>query len=789
MKKLTFLFMCLFISLGLFAAPLPAGNYYIPNDPGNGATYYSNLTAAFTAINDNGIDGDINLYINGDITQTTNVGLINTSEHTITIRPVDDNDYTITFDHAIDDNAGPSGAWIIGIKMSLAWADLTSTKNIVIDGFADGGTTRRLKIMTADTHHAGNMPFVLINDCSNIVIKNTIIEHKCATSGTSGYGIYFRANTAHGVNKMPSDILIENNHITAVKNSAFQGIGFLANGATTGAANVKIKDNVIIARTRGIFLNYANGIEITGNEISVKQTNASTLSSGIMGNSGLSGDIIVSGNKFKELNSYNSNTGDYGMKGIIGSGGGTWYIDNNFFAGLDKGYGDGETKLQYIRVGSPCVIRNNTFHMKSLTKKPTANHLENPSDAQSQYVAISIATGTPEIKNNIFVSEESKVYNHFIRGTNGGDSNNNIFYFDGENTFARINSTHSTLAAYQAANSGKDVDSKFVEVNFANAATGDLSIAGASINDANLAVPRLATVLKDIFGTDRATTTYAGAHEAYFTKTFTVTVPSGTEHVYVAGSFSDKNWDISNPHELIATGNPNEYSGSFPCVDGVEYKYLNGKANWNFAEAKANGEDLVIWEGKPASAIDRSYNAADVVKYWVASPKVNLTVTISENSGEPSDLFVKGGWNGWTDAVALSKQNEKVFTGSIGNGTSDVIYSNTEYKYLTSQLGPDNWEQRNDNRWMIYPAMNDEISKFETEIPFTTVENIKSDIKIMRTSTGISVELDGNANSIELYNMKGVLMERAQASGSYTRDLESGAYILRINGVGHKFVR
>ena len=76
-----------------------------------------------------------------------------------------------------------------------------------------------------------------------------------------------------------------------------------------------------------------------------------------------------------------------------------------------------------------------------------------------------------------------------------------------------------------------------------------------------------------------------------------------------------------------------------------------------------------------------------------------------------------------------------------------------------------------------------------TEIPFTTVENIKSDIKIMRTSTGISVVLDGNMNSIELYNMKGVLMERTQASGSYTRDLESGAYILRINGVGHKFVR
>jgi hypothetical protein len=37
--------------------------------------------------------------------------------------------------------------------MGLAWTDLSPTKNVIIDGFAVGGTTKRLKIATAATHH------------------------------------------------------------------------------------------------------------------------------------------------------------------------------------------------------------------------------------------------------------------------------------------------------------------------------------------------------------------------------------------------------------------------------------------------------------------------------------------------------------------------------------------------------------------------------------------------------------------------------------------------------------
>lgn len=512
MKKATLLLGLFMVTFAGYGQGL-SGTYKVGTS--ETAPNFALLSEAVTALNTNGLAGDVVLEITSDINETVNIGLVNESAHTLTIRPDGGGLRTVTFNKATD-NAGPSGAFCIGIDMTLAWAGLKASKNIIIDGYAQGGSERQLKIATTDEHHNGNNPILLMDDCSNIQIKNTIIEHKGTVHGRGNYGIYLRVDTRYGTKKMPSNILIENNDITCVKNSASQGIGLFAgsNVPSTVANGVVIKNNMIKARTRGILLYYTNGIKIIGNEFEVMQTNSDMLSSGIYGVLGLEGDIIVSGNKFKKLVSNNSKAGDYGMKGVVASGGGTWLIDNNFFAGLDKGDGEGETKLNYIRTGSPCVIRHNTFHMKSLNKKPTAN-VADPTDAGSHYAAISIAAGTPEIKNNIFVSEEAEVTNLFIRGTNGGESDNNVFYFASDNTKAYINGTTQTLAAYQAANTGKDANSKFAAVAFADAATGDLSITGSSIQDPNLRVPALTAVSTDIFGKTRATDfTYAGAHES-----------------------------------------------------------------------------------------------------------------------------------------------------------------------------------------------------------------------------------------------------------------------------------
>ena len=789
MKKITLFLAAIAVSFASMAADM-SGTYKVgisevtPN--------FSSLKAAATALNAATITGDIVFEITSDMTEPENIGLAFNSDFALTIRPDADEDRTITFNHAADDNSGPSGSLCIGIGTSIAWADLTPTKNITIDGYAIGGATRRLKIATAATHSGTNSPIVLLDDCSNIQIKNCIIHHIGASTGSSNYGIYMRVNKDQGTKKMPSNVLVENNLITATQNTASQAIGIYANATPSAlATGVVIKNNVINARTRGLFLYYLDGLEISGNEFNIEQTAAGVLSSAIYGLAGMAGNIIIKSNRFKTLKTYNSTTGDYGMKGIIASGGGTWYIDNNFFSGMDKAFGAAETNnytmLQYIRAGSTCVIRHNTFYMKSLTKKPVSNPA-NPISTDPSYCAINIAAGTPEIMNNIFISDESTIPNYFVRGTNGGISDNNIFYYDAANTNAFINGTFATLESYQTG-SGKDSNSKFRNVSFEDTEGGDLRIVGASVGDQNLGVTRLDEVLKDMFGTDRASKTYAGAHEAsnlsITNKVFTVTVPNGTEKVYLVGSFPDKVWDIDNPYELTATANANEFTGTYSCEDGIEYKYFSEK-DWDFSEA-------VYGEGAnpPVARGNRTYNAADEVTIWMNVKKITLNASFAPDKGVPMELFVKGGFNSWATGIQMIKSGN-TFSVVLDATYATKYAANMEYKYYTNDAVLDNWEASTDgsfinNRWSVAPIMNDEIARFTTELA-TSVNNVTVEARIMRTNSGIEVALSGEAK-IELYNIKGMLLDNKTVNGSYSRALDNGIYIIRINGKATKFVK
>jgi len=61
-------------------------------------------------------------------------------------------------------------------------------------------------------------------------------------------------------------------------------------------------------------------------------------------------------------------------------------------------------------------------------------------------------------------------------------------------------------------------------------------------------------------------------------------------------------------------------------------------------------------------------------------------------------------------------------------------------------------------------------------------------IRVSSTPTGISVQFEGNAN-VELYNVNGILIDKAQAVQSYSRNLAKGVYILRVNDQTMKFIK
>jgi hypothetical protein len=129
------------------------------------------------------------------------------------------------------------------------------------------------------------------------------------------------------------------------------------------------------------------------------------------------------------------------------------------------------------------------------------------------------AGGTANIKNNIIISNESTMKVWGIRrvGTTGTfTSDNNVIYAATANNLAGYyNATDATLLSDWQSASGQDAASKSAPVTFENAATGDLRIAGLSVQDNVLRVPSISTVTNDIVGTLRNTEyTYAGAHES-----------------------------------------------------------------------------------------------------------------------------------------------------------------------------------------------------------------------------------------------------------------------------------
>jgi hypothetical protein len=122
------------------------------------------------------------------------------------------------------------------------------------------------------------------------------------------------------------------------------------------------------------------------------------------------------------------------------------------------------------------------------------------------------------LTNNILITQEDDIASYCIyQAGTLTTSDYNVLHRTGT-VNAKIGYAaalaRATLSDWQTG-STKDANSKSVNVTFENAATGDLRIAGLSVQDINLKVPFLATVTTDILGTIRNTEfTYAGAHES-----------------------------------------------------------------------------------------------------------------------------------------------------------------------------------------------------------------------------------------------------------------------------------
>lgn len=784
MKKITFLILALICSIGLLAQPM-SGTYKVGTASGSD---YASLSAAITDLNTKGVGGDVVLEITSDITEAANIGFgVNTNNFNVTIRPDSDADRVITFTKTTD-NTSPSGHFVIGYTdLTTAWADANTiaTNNVTIDGYAVGGSTKRLKFTTASGALAGSRIIVILGGSSNTVIKNCIVESKSWGSSATCVAIVPRKGTA--IEVAATNVTIENNTLLSKASGTGQGIACINSGTLTTAKiqGFTATDNIIEAPGRCIWMQYINGGEIAGNTIRLAQTlSPGTINYVLWFGTGVAGAFEVYDNQFlQSLTNEATATGPFGVRTISCASGATYNIYNNVFAGLDKVKpAVGTVNLTYIFFGGTSGnISHNTFYMSKLTDVTSPGY----------YQAITLSFANPNITNNIFVSNEDAITNRFYATLSTGTINNNIYYLKAGTTYARITGDYSDFAAYQAANTGKDVDSKYKEVIFTS--ESDLNLAGTSVGDEDLGVPYIGTIGKDILGVDRnAMFAYAGAYQAALpTKTFTVTVPNGTENVYVIGGFPEKNWVAHDPYQLTPTANENEFEGTFPALSSTIYRYLCDKDPDYLEGAFDNGTLISRQTNRTFSGLPEN------VDIWYNMPSVKLQASFADAFGTiPQTLFVKTSQDNFASSIELTPNLTDplnvVFETTLTNA-ENKIKGDVEYKYYTTEptgVG-ENYETDGTSTIVVHkttaPVLQDEIAHFAALIS-SLQENAAADIQIRQTTTGIEVDLEA-PSLVELYTINGKLIDRATVSGTYAHDLEAGIYLIAINGKAVKFVK
>lgn len=468
---------------------------------GGASADFPTLHEAAACIRTAGMSGDVTFLVCADIAETGNIGLTNTTDHTITIRPDAAVKRTISFGE-IDDNAGPSGHVIIGYDM-LDWAATTS-KNIIIDGsYNNAGQYLEFQGGTV-----GGVVVVYYGKVTDSEVRNCrLISPR--TSGTT-YVAQFRSEKS--TDNAPTGVGFKNCYmqVTGVTNA--QAVYYNGSQSSTAAGKPKdcyVKDCEIVSNLRGVFFNGAINATFEGNTFRFTSASGGYIAHAIMGNA-QSGTITVRNNKFIQLATNNTSAGAYGIHAITASGGANvWIIENNYFAGIDALAAGVTTKdftLEYIYSNDSCVVRHNTFYMPSLTNKPnTAISSANPITCVQLY-----SSKKHHVINNLFYSAETSAANSLIYGAMNENVKNNVYYHAGTN--AKIHATSSSSEAdweaFEAA--GYAEGSVWKQATFTDAANGDLSI---TTIHSDFRMDRLPEVLKDITGRDRDERTYAGAYE------------------------------------------------------------------------------------------------------------------------------------------------------------------------------------------------------------------------------------------------------------------------------------
>ncbi|MHC1737089.1 MAG: T9SS type A sorting domain-containing protein [Ignavibacteriaceae bacterium] len=507
--------------MGADEASLPglAGIYYVGapgTGPGGSNPHFNSFKAACDTLNHGTIIANCTFVITSNLVEPAHVGLgYNSNGYTVRFIPLEGTVDTIFFAQTTD-NPGVSGAFVIGSPdltvTSATNYGLVTTENLIIDGNnAIESAARNLVFVTNAGIHANSYPIRTMGDVNNVVIKNI----KITTLQSTSYALVLSVRNFSSTNFVPDNITIEDCEITNTFGATAQGLAISNSGTPTAfPTGIVFKNNVITAKTRGIFLNYAGNTDVFGNEISISQTNTGYMSYGIWGY--VIGDVTnitnIYNNKIKLLASANIAAGDYGVVGIQAGSKGVYNIYNNMIYGFDAlaTTENPNVKLFGIRNTSADVTANIYFNSIYL---PNIDLV--PGTGVVQYVGIYISNGINTLLNNIVASDEADfpTYCIYRAGALGTLTSDNNDFFVSNATFGNIGYFNTadakTFADWKTA-SGLDANSVNVNPLYTSATDLHLLNNSSPVIGKGVAIPLFTT---DIDGETRDNPPEIGADE------------------------------------------------------------------------------------------------------------------------------------------------------------------------------------------------------------------------------------------------------------------------------------
>jgi len=255
--------------------------------------------------------------------------------------------------------------------------------------------------------------------------------------------------------------------------------------------------------------------------------------------------------------------------------------------------------------------------------------------------------------------------------------------------------------------------------------------------------------------------------------TYNVTVPVGTEHCYIAGSFND--WSVSaNPMTKV---DDTHYTVEIAnAVTTDEYEYLNGPA-WAYEQANASG----------TATSQSGWNANDVVVNWkffyTTTPTIQVKVPTYISS-----CYIVTSLDSWSFksesecAMTLISSDEsgKVFTITL-TGISDPTA--LRYRFSASP----NWNNEQKDPATEFAWAYGTVNTVNTFVGIISGINDNKLESIKIRSINQAIVLDNINSTVEVFDVTGNCIDKQINVNNFTtKRLKSGVYIVRTKGYTQK---